>query len=619
MDSPRGVLRVAWSQFRSCWPELALTDAAWKLIAFVLLAPMASVLFRVLLAISGKSVLADQDILLFALHPVGLASAVVVGGALLAIIALEQSALLAVLYGRETGCRVDAVAALRFALAHAWPTLRLGARVVGAALLAAAPFLAALGLAYVTLLSDFDINYYLRERPPAFLAALAVGVVVLASLVGVLLRLVAGWLYALPLVLFEEVSPVRALRASRDRARGHRASIVAWVAGWALAVAAVSTAATTVTVWLARAVVPATAGSVVLLALAVGVTLAVWGLVHLAINLLGTTSFAAVLFAAYRHVARHGAIDAERMSPFERDGPGARFTLSRPRLIRWAVVGLLAAVAVGAVAVHSASLADQVQVAAHRGSSKAAPENSMAAFRQAIADGADWVELDVQETADGEVVVFHDSDFMRQAGIDLKIWNATLADLREIDIGSWVSPAFKGERVPTLADVLGACKGSIGVLIELKYYGHNQQLEERVARLVDDRGMASQIAVMSLELDMVRKMKSLRPDWPVGLLMSVSAGDLGKSGADFLAVNAAFADRRFVRRAHLRGEKVYVWTVDDPATMSAMMGRGVDGLITNRPAAARAVLAERARLSPAVRLLVELAGVLGVKPTIGEL
>jgi glycerophosphoryl diester phosphodiesterase len=64
---------------------------------------------------------------------------------------------------------------------------------------------------------------------------------------------------------------------------------------------------------------------------------------------------------------------------------------------------------------------------------------------------------------------------------------------------------------------------------------------------------------------------------------------------------------------------VYVWTVDDPATMSAMMGRGVDGLITNRPAAARAVLAERARLSPAVRLLVELAGVLGVKPTIGEL
>ena len=167
--------------------------------------------------------------------------------------------------------------------------------------------------------------------------------------------------------------------------------------------------------------------------------------------------------------------------------------------------------------------------------------------------------------------------------------------------------------------MLDLCKDTVGVVIELKYYGRDQQLEERVARIVDERGMASQIAVMSLELAAVRKMKTLRPGWKVGLLMSVSAGNLEASGADFLAVNAAFASRRFVRRAHRRGEKIFVWTVNDASTMSAMMGRGVDGLITDKPALAKAVLAERATLSPAVRLLLELAGILGVRPRIDEL
>ena len=309
-----------------------------------------------------------------------------------------------------------------------------------------------------------------------------------------------------------------------------------------------------------------------------GATLIVWALVNLAINLLGTTSVALVVFTLYRQSASAGDVDASRVTRFERDSPGARVTLTRRRLVRWAVVGLLAATAIGALAVHTARLEETGQVVAHRGSSKAAPENTIAAFRQAIADGADWIELDVQETADGEVVVFHDSDVMRLAGVSLKIWDATLADLRDIDIGTRFSPAFK-----------------------------------------DARGMDAQIAVMSLDLDAVRMMKSLRPDWKVGLLMSVSAGNLQNSGADFLAVNAAFTERRFVTSAHRWGTKVYVWTVDDAPTMSAMMGRGVDGLITNKPALAKTVLAQRARMSPAVRLLLELAGILGVTPDIGEL
>ena len=618
MRSPRTSLRSALSLFRDCWTPLALTDIAWKVVAFVTLTPLVAVLFRVLLAMSGRTVVADQDILLVFLQPGGLLGAIVLGGMLLAIVALEQAALMAVLYAHQAGRRVDPAVAIRFALAHAGPVFRLAVRIVGATLLATAPFVAALALTYLGLLADHDINFYLKERPPAFLVAAGIGAGVAATLAVTLLRLFTGWFYALPLVLFDGLPARRALRASRDRARGHRIALSCWIAGWALVQVAASAVVTATALGVARVLVPRAVDSLALLAAAIGAAMLAWALVNLAVNLLSTTSAAVVLFTLYRDRGGAAEVEASRITRFERDSPRAPFALTPRRLTRWGVGGVLAASAIGAVALYTARLGDNVQVAAHRGASKAAPENSLSAVRHAIAQGADWVEIDVQETADGEVVVFHDSDFMRMAGVGTKIWDATLADLQAIDIGSRFSPAFSDERVPTLAAVLDACKGTIRVLIELKYYGHDKRLEEEVARLVDARGMASQIALMSLEIDAVRKMKSLRPGWKVGLLMSVSAGRLQSSAADFLAVNAAFVDRRFVRSAHRRGTKVYVWTVDDAPTMSAMMSRGVDGVITNQPARAKAVLAQRAGMSPALRLLLELADGLGAKPQIGE-
>ena len=110
---------------------------------------------------------------------------------------------------------------------------------------------------------------------------------------------------------------------------------------------------------------------------------------------------------------------------------------------------------------------DEVVVIAHRGASKAAPENTLAAFKAAIAQSTDWVELDVQENADGVVIVAHDSDFMRFARNRLKVWNATTEELRHIDIGSWFAPEFSDERTPTLRHALELARGRAGVVIEL--------------------------------------------------------------------------------------------------------------------------------------------------------
>lgn len=292
--------------------------------------------------------------------------------------------------------------------------------------------------------------------------------------------------------------------------------------------------------------------------------------------------------------------------------------LTRWRMLAGLTVGCFLIAALGAVAAKQVRFDDDVEVMGHRGAGGLAPENTMAAIEQAIAFGADWVEIDVQETVDGEVVVVHDSDFMKLAGVNLKVWDGTLAEIQQIDVGRRFDPVFAGERVPTLRQVLETCRDKVGVNIELKDYGHGQRLEERVAAIVEGCGMQQQTISMSLKPEAVKRMKALRPEWTVGLLMSLSVGDASSLEADFLAVNSRFVSRGLVHRVHQAGKQIFAWTTNDAVSMSTMISRGVDGVITDYPDRAASVLQQRRQLSPVERVLVELAEVLGVHVTLGE-
>ncbi len=604
--------------FRSSWKSLVLTDIAFKLFTFIVFTPLVGVLFRGLIATSGSAVKSDLDILFFFLGPVGWICFILVGALWLGIVALEQASLTGIICAKSADKDLGPIAALRFAAANAWSVIRVTIRIVALTLLVITPFLAVAAAVYFALLTEYDINYYLKEKPPIFGVAVGIGVVIVVALVALLLRLFTGWFFALPLVLFEDVSPREALKLSATRAHGHRRTLLCWIVGWVLGISILSALTTGMVGVVGRLLTPDSTDSLRLLTVTVGVTLLLWVVVNLAVNVLSTTTFAAILFDLYRDLGRAG-VTGTLQANFVAETTDARsFQITRNRLLAAGIIGIVIAIAIGAVAIESVHLDDDVKIMAHRGSSKAAPENTMAAFHQAIEDGADWIELDVQETADGEVVVLHDSDFMKLASRNLKIWDATMDDLKDIDIGSWFAPEFKDERVSTFAAVLNECKGKIRVNIELKYYGHDEQLEQRVADIVEAHGMSSDVVAMSLKMDGVKKMKSIRPDWMVGLLMSVSAGDLKKLEADFLAVNAGFANRRLIRSAHDNGKEVYVWTVNDAPTMSAMIGRGVDGLLTDKPALARSVLEQRAQMSAPERLLLELAGLLGTVSEIGE-
>jgi glycerophosphoryl diester phosphodiesterase len=247
---------------------------------------------------------------------------------------------------------------------------------------------------------------------------------------------------------------------------------------------------------------------------------------------------------------------------------------------------------------------DHVAITAHRGASLVAPENSLSAVRRAIADGATHVEVDVQRTADGVLVLNHDADLMRVAQVPLVITQSTYEQLRAVDIGGRFGAEFAGERLATLDDVIQAARGSVKLVVELKSYkGDATRLVADVVQALRDQGLTGDSVVMSLKYDEVREVKRRAPEIVSGFVASASLGDILQLDADFLAISKSQATDARIAAAHAQGKQVYVWTVDDPREMSLMIDRGVDNIITNDPALAVRVLQQRADLTTEERIL----------------
>ncbi len=158
------------------------------------------------------------------------------------------------------------------------------------------PFLLIAGAVYFALLREYDINYYLNERPSEFKVAIAIGVALVAALACILLRLYSGWFLALPLVLFDQVRASDALRASRDLIAGNRRRVLVWLIVWLAFVVASNMLVTAVIGGLGRLLIPSGVGSIVVLATRVGLLVLLLAVSSLIVNLFATILFAGVNF-----------------------------------------------------------------------------------------------------------------------------------------------------------------------------------------------------------------------------------------------------------------------------------------------------------------------------------
>jgi glycerophosphoryl diester phosphodiesterase len=232
-------------------------------------------------------------------------------------------------------------------------------------------------------------------------------------------------------------------------------------------------------------------------------------------------------------------------------------------------------------------------ISAHRGSSGTAPENTLAAFRLAVKAGVDMIELDVRLTADRHLVVFHDRRLGRTAHGSGLIWTKTLAELRGPDAGSWFSPRFRGEKIPTLHDVFRAVPRKVGLNIEVKTDGDprkNAEIEEVLLAAIRSEAGERTILISSFNHGLLRELHQRAPHLKLGALY-MPVRDVAKKPSALarrLGVSAFICSRsqlrrRFVRNAHHHGLAVIVYGVNSARHLARARRYAVDAIITDFP------------------------------------
>ena len=233
-------------------------------------------------------------------------------------------------------------------------------------------------------------------------------------------------------------------------------------------------------------------------------------------------------------------------------------------------------------------------VIAHRGFSSEAPENTLAAVRAAIAAGADMVEVDVTLTADGEVVVIHDDTLDRTTNGSGPVAEHTLEELLRLDAGAWFARRFRGERIPTLAQLLEEVRGRTLINVEIKSEAVGEKaaggIAERVVRLIREREMADQVVVSSFEPRALLHIAELDPELATASLYNEELhrdldplAIVGEVGARALNLSQDQATPAIVERCRQNGISVGVYTANRTDEMRRLIRMDVDAIFTDRP------------------------------------
>ena len=233
-------------------------------------------------------------------------------------------------------------------------------------------------------------------------------------------------------------------------------------------------------------------------------------------------------------------------------------------------------------------------IMAHRGFSSKAPENTMPAFQMCLDGGFTAAELDVQMTADGTVIVLHDDNLKRTAGLDQNVWEVTYDEIRDLDNGSFFNKDFAGTKIPTLDEVVklaGSGKEKLFLNIEIKRNGHDDGIIEKVVDIIIKNDYLDNCDVTSQDYSTLEEVRKINPSVLTAYTSAVGIGSIESlEAADIISIQETFATYENVERIHDVGKRVFVWTVNEEETMKDLVGLNVDAILTNDPELCKAVI-----------------------------
>ena len=595
--------------FGICLADLLIYDIFFKIVAVAILGPLASWIFNRLVSTSGALVIGNEHIVSFFLSPVGSVAFLLSGGLALAIVFAEQAGLIIIASRSEAGLRIKFFQAAWLVTKSPGRLIELAVRQVLTAALYLAPLAVIGGVSFMVLTADHDVNYLLAAKPPSFWVGAAVSA--LLALGGILIIgvLYIRWIFSVPICMLAGDKPAAAMQKSRDLVSGNFRQIAVVIWGWALLTMAAAGATALLLGVFSELILKRIGENPVIVISTVCVVLALYAFTAAVLTFIGFAVNCLLITRLYIDISSG---QGSKLKSHRADELEDRLVQPSQRKLVWGIAALALTITLisSYFIINDIDFDHRVAVTAHRGSSRHAPENTLSAVRRAIEDGADFAEIDVQETADGVVVLLHDTDLMRIAGVDKKIWQVTYPEIKSLDAGSWFSKDFKGEHIPTLAETLELARDKIKLNIELKFNGHQKQLVESAVKIIEDHKFGSRCVISSLNFAGLKKVRELNPDLQTGYIVARSIGN--KFGADigFLSLASNMVNADVVAAAGKSKKEVHVWTINSPANMSYFIDLGVDNIITDYPARLVALIKERETYSDVEKLLLATANML---------
>ncbi len=571
---------------RCSWRPLFEFELLYKLLAVTVFTPLASLSFRGIMEATGYSYLTADNIGLFLKSPMALLLLAVLLLLLSFYVVFDISAILYALDQGQRGCRAEVPAmiaaagraSVRIFRPRNWP--------LAAAALVLLPFLnigIVSGFVSTVAIPEAIIDYILRHW---YLPVLA------AALFALLVVLLLRWLYVFHYYGLEGLrfgdARRHSVRLGRRRHLRDFLSLVLLQIGISLAFILLVLLLVAAIVWLTKLLASAAVVKSVLTS-AVWVALGVMFLIFTVLSVpLGFCCISALYYTRKAELGEPCAAVPDQL----RRRPG-KTGFQRVEAVVLALSLICCSVYVYRVSKGESNFNIEyirtMEVTAHRGASAAYPENTMRAFQAAVELGADWIELDVQQTRDGEIIVMHDTNLRRTAGINQNIWETDWEELAALEAGSWFSESFSGEPIPRLEEVLEfAEETGVRLNIELKPSGHETAFEQGVVDRIRSYGLEDRCVVTSQNYEVLKQIKAYAPEIKTVYVMRVAYGDLLKlEAADAFSVKAVNITSSMVSRLHDGGRELYAWTVNTPNSIDKMIRLNVDNIITDNVTLAR--------------------------------
>lgn len=579
----KAFFRRLWHNFKYNWTTLITFELLYKLFTMGVISPSIRRAFQGILKLSGYSYVTGDNLGAIATNPLAaaLTVALLIGMAVYSMI--DVSAAIFIFDRSEQEKKTTLGQTLRFSLKNAVRIFSRHNMLIALVMLFMIPFLnIGIGLSFIgTLrLPDFWIRYIKRHT--------WVGILVVLGIL-LMIYFVLHWIYSFSYFTLEQKRFRLARRFSRILARdsewmGITALLLLQGLFW-LMYQGISYIGVLIIVLIEKAVEHVSIPGAVFYAV---ITIFLCSVALLIAAFVVPLSFLVITTLFYHLKEKKGfpVIHVRAPEPYIR-------TLSHRFKRR--LIGVLTAVSVLLSSFYIYGLSTgqyslnvegngNTEVTAHRGASQYYPENTMAAFRGAFMQGADEIELDVHETKDGKLVVLHDSNVKRVAGVDRDIWDMTYREVKELDVGAGFSDKYAGERIPLLSDVTRYARLSgIRLNIELKPTGHGDgDMPKKVVSTIKEYGLEKSVVVSSMSYWALAKVKDEDEGIKTAYITSIAYGDLSKfPDADAFSIEASSVTLPLVHYVHRGGGEIYAWTVNDEARAEDMIADGVDSIITD--------------------------------------